>query len=377
MEEIRRLFAEIEDPRHKSYVEHELCNILILVMGAVICGVTELIDMMVYFENTSEFYKEKFGIESIPSKSTISRVLSTINPNIVGAVIIDVMRQHTQQIGDILAVDGKAICGTSEKGKPHSFLQILSVYATESGLTIAQSSIHSEDKTNEIPVVQNLLESLNIEGKTITADAMHCQKETCRLIKAGKGDYVFGIKGNQHNFYEDIKLFLDDPAHYKDMPSFETIETNGGRIEKRTIRVSNEVSWIPNRQKWDGLNSIFSITRTVATAGGTTVDTGYYISSLEANPERLLYVSRSHWMIESMHWSLDVVFNEDNNGFYSNNTQMVLNIFRKLALFAHKAHVAQQPVKNRRSVKKNVFHALLNNDACFQVISLLSNSTDF
>lgn len=374
MEEIKSRFAIIEDSRHKSYVEHQLCDILILVMGAVICGVTELIDMMVYFENTSEFYEKKFGIKSLPSKATISRVLSTVNPDVVGEVIIDVMKNHTQVVGDILAVDGKAICGTSEPGKPHSFLQILSVYATESGLTLAQSSIESDDKTNEIPVVQNLLESLNIQGKTITADAMHCQKETCKIIKDGQGDYVFGIKGNQHNFYDDIKLFLDDPQHHDDMASFETIEKNGGRIEKRFIRASDDVSWIHNGHKWAGLKSIFSVTRTVTTAGVTTVDTGYYISSLEVNPKHLLYVSRAHWMIESMHWSLDVVFNEDNNGFYSNNTQKVLNSFRKLALFAHKAHVASQPENKRRSVKKNVFHALLNHDTCFQVFSLLANS---
>lgn len=152
-----------------------------------------------------------------------------MNPDTVGDVIIDVMKKHTQTIGDILAVDGKAVCGTPETGKPHSFLQVLSVYATESGITSAQSAINSEDKTNEIPVVQSLLGDLNIDGKIITADAMHCQKETCGIIKSGTGDYVFGIQGNQHNFYKDIKLFLDDPANQQYMNSFETLEKNGGR----------------------------------------------------------------------------------------------------------------------------------------------------
>ena len=372
MKEIKGLFAVIEEPRHESYIDYPLCDILILVMGAVICGVTELIEMMVYFENNTEFYKEKFAIEAIPSKSTFSRVLSTINPKIVGDVIVDIMKRHTQIIGDIIAIDGKAVCGTSVPGKPHSALLILNVYATESGITLSQSSIQTEDKTNEIPVVQELLKSLTVEDKTITADAMHCQKETCKIIKDGKGDYVFGIKGNQHNFYKDIKLFLDDDSNHQYMNTFETLEKNGGRIEKRIIRVSEDISWIPNMNKWAGLKSIFSVTRIITTAGVTTDETGYYISSLEANPERLLYVSRSHWMIESMHWSLDVVFNEDNNGFYSNNTQQVMNVFRKLALFAHKKHVALQPVKKRRSVKKNVFHALLNNQACFEVMAFLS-----
>lgn len=142
--------------------------------------------------------------------------------------------------------------------------------------------------------------------------------------------------------------------------------------EKRVIRVSEDICWIPNLEKWSGLKFIFSITRTTTTVGVTSKETGYYISSLEANPKRLLYITCSHWMIESMYWSLDVVFSEDNNGFYSNNTQKIMNVFRKLALFAHKAHVATPPEKKRRSVKKNVFHALLNSDACFEVMALLS-----
>lgn len=372
MKEIKAKFAVIEDPRHEKYIDYPLCDILILVMGAVICGITELGDMMMYFDQKADFYKEKFGIERIPSKSTVSRVLSTVNPDIVGDVIINIVKEHTETIGDILAVDGKAIRGSSTTGRPHSVLQTLSVYATESGITIAQSSISTDDKTNEIPVVQQMLRTLDLKGKTITADAMHCQKETCKIITSNGGHYVLGIKGNQHSFYDDIKLFLDDETHHQNMSSFETLEKNGGRIEKRIIRVSDHVAWINNIDKWSGIKTIFSVTRIITTAGVTTQETGYYISSHQPNPERLLYMTRSHWLVESMHWSLDVVFHEDNNGFYSQNTQLVLNSLRKLALFAHKAHVDTQPVKMRRSVKKNVFHALLDDQTCFDVFSMIA-----
>lgn len=102
---------------------------------------------------------------------------------------------------------------------------------------------------------------------------------------------------------------------------------------------------MPNLNEWKGLKSIFSITRTTTAQGKTTEETGYYITSHKDDAKNLLHISRSHWMIESMHWSLDVVFHEDNNGFYSNNTQKVMNALRKLALFAHKSHVANQPEK--------------------------------
>lgn len=76
----------------------------------------------------------------------------------------------------MIAVDGKAICSTAKPGKPYSALQILSAYVTDSGLVLAQEVIH--EKTNEIPVFQEMLTCLDIEGKTVTTDAMHCQRET-------------------------------------------------------------------------------------------------------------------------------------------------------------------------------------------------------
>ena len=373
MEKIKEMFAIIEDPRHESYVEHELCDILILVMGAVICGVTELGDMMTYFKNNTEFYKEKFKINFIPSKPTISRVLNVINADVVGDIIVKIMCEHTSTIGGILAVDGKAIRGTGKKEKAHSFLQILSVYATESGITLASKAIEYEDKTNEIPVFRDMLDDLNIEGKTITADAMHCQKETCAKIIDKKGNYIFGVKDNQQILHDDIELFFSDSINDSSVTTFEIIERNGGRIEKRICRASDDIDWITNKSEWDGLSSICSITRITTIQGKTTEDTGYYIASLDADAKHLLHVSRSHWKIESMHWALDVIWGEDNNNLQSDNSQKVMNVFRNLAHFAHKKHVALQSPKNRRSVKQNVFHSLLNQDTRLEVMAQLSH----
>jgi len=372
MKEIKEMFTEIEDPRHESYVDYELCDVLVLVMGAVIC-VTEIKDMMTYFENTGDFYKEKFEIKTIPSRSTISRVLDVVDPDAVVKVITHIMCTHAELIGEILAVDGKAIRGTGEKGKANSFLQILSVYATESGVTLTQKPIERKNKTNEIPVFQNMLDDLNIEGKTITADAMHCQKKTCEKIINKDGEYVFGLKGNQSTLREEVEEFFKDPTNYQYTTVFKTVEKNGGRLEHRICRVSNNIAWITGVDEWTGIKSIFSVTRITTAQGKTTEETGYYISSLEADAKHLLYVSRSHWMIESMHWSLDVIWNEDNNNIKSDNSQKVMNSFRKLAHFAHKKHVRLQPEKKRRSVKQNVFHALLNQDTCFEVMMQISH----
>ncbi len=116
----------------------------------------------------------------------------------VGEVILQAMRDKIVSRGNVIAVDGKAIRSTGEKDKPHSALQILSAYLTENGVTLGQESIH--EKTNEIPIFQQMLDYLDVQGKVITADAMHCQRETCRKIIEKKGDYVLGLKNNQPNF---------------------------------------------------------------------------------------------------------------------------------------------------------------------------------
>ena len=369
MEEIREKFLQIEDTRHTGYVEHKLVDVLILIMGSVVSGMTELADMMVYFASKTDFYREHFGIEKYPSKPTLSRILNMIDGDAVGEIISQIMRENAENIGEIIAVDGKAIRSTGKKGKANSFLQIITAYATESGVSLSQAAISHEDKTNEIPVFQSMLDNLNVKGKTIIADAMHCQKDTCaKIIKKG-GDYIFGLKGNQGNLSDDVKLFFEDSINDADTITFQTLEKNGGRMEKRVCRATANIDWLPDLPLWTGLQTIFSVTRTTMAKGKTTEEVGYYISSGACNPESLLAASRSHWKIESMHWMLDVIWSEDTSGILSENGNKTINSFRKLALLAHKRYIST--LIKKPSVKGNVLSALLNDSILLQVITCL------
>jgi len=369
MDEIKRLFSVIEDRRHPGYVKHNLADMLIMIMGGVICGITELADMMVYFESKLPFYREYFGIEKYPSKPTLSRILSMVDGDAVGKVIAEIMRRKAGKLGDIIATDGKAIRSTGQKDQAHSFLQIVTAYVTESGVTLGQEAISHEDKTNEIPVFQSMLGYLDVKGKTITADALHCQKETCRIIKAKAGNYLFGLKGNQSGLYEDIALFFSDTINDADIQTFETIEKSGGRIERRICRASDKIQWLADLPLWEGLQAILSITRITTAKGKTSQETSYYISSLPCDPQNLLFVARAHWLIESMHWSLDVIWHEDSCALLSQNGHKTLNSFRKLALLAHKRHISSLTKKS--SVKSNVLAALLNDNLCLTVMRCL------
>lgn len=367
MEELREKFSVIEDPRHQGYVEHKLEDVLILVLCAVFCGLDSLGNIMIFGENNQEFLRERFGVKKIPSKATLARILSMVDGAKVGEIMIGLMRERFGTAGDVVAVDGKAICSTAKAGSAHSALQILTAYITSSGVVLGQEALH--EKTNEIPTFQQMLDVLDIKGKTITADAMHCQRETCRKIIANGGDYLFGLKENQPSLLEDAKLFLSDAINRDSIESHTTTEKNAGRIEKRICRRITDLSWLYGRTKWPGLRTIFSIERITDARGHHSEETCYYISSLDAPPQRLMEIAREHWKIESLHWLLDVTFSEDNCRFLEENAHKTLNALRKYALFAHKHFLASTGKKT--SLKANMLACLLNHNLLLQILKSL------
>lgn len=140
----------------------------------------------------------------------------------VGEAILDVPHSRFGTVEDVVAVDGKAICGTYKPGEPHSALQILSAYITSSDIILAQESIH--EITNEIPVFQEVLTYMDMKGKTITPDVMRCQRETCRKIIAYEGNYLFVLKENQPSLLEDIRLYFEGQNIPDKWDSYKTVE---------------------------------------------------------------------------------------------------------------------------------------------------------
>jgi predicted transposase YbfD/YdcC len=368
MEGLKERLSIVPDYRHPSYVEHKLCDILIIVMVAVLCGLDQLNDLVVFAHERKEFFAKHFEITAIPSKPTFSRVLNMIKADALVQVIVEIMKERIGEVGRIIAFDGKAIRSTGEKGKPTSALQILSAYLVEGGIVLGQESIH--EKTNEIPVLRDMLEYIDVRGKIVTADAMHCQRETCAKIvdESHGGDYVIGLKENQGTLYNDVALFFNDKINNDSIEAHTTLEMNGGRIERRICRQTNRLNWLAYH-KWPGLRSVFSVRRIVTTGDKVSDETSYYIASVETSSSELLEISRAHWMIESLHWMLDEDFSEDTCRLLSDNGQQVLNVFRKMALSIHRNYMKKQLTK--RSVKSNLLRCLISDRALLDLLHSL------
>ncbi len=368
MERIRERLSLINDYRHPGYIAHKLCDILIIVMVAVLCGLDQLGDLVVFANERAKFFEKYFGIKAIPSKPTLSRVLNMMKADMVAQVIVEIMKEHIGEVGRILAFDGKAIRSTGEKGKPHSALQILTAYLVESGIVLGQEAIH--EKTNEIPVLQNMLDYVDVRGKIVTADAMHCQRDTCKKIIAEDhgGDYVLGLKGNQGTLHEDIGLFFSDSINNDSIETAITNEKNGGRVEKRICRKATNCDWLKEHE-WPGLRSVFEVRRIITAKEKTSDEKSYYIASIEASAAELLEISRAHWNIESLHWMLDQDFSEDECRLVSENAQQTFNAFRKLALAIHRNYMKKQ--SRKRSIKSNLLSCLISEHALVDLLASL------
>jgi len=206
MKEIVQKFTVIEDPRQSGYIKYKLADVLSIIMCAVLCGLDDLESLHVFAESNRSLWEEHLGLTSVPSKSTFARILNVVDTDAVGKVMSEILQKRFGTEGNVVAVDGKAVCSTSKDGQPHSALQILTAYITESGVILGQESIH--EKANEIPVFQQVLDDFSIKGKVVTADVMHCQRETCAKIISKHGDYVLGLKQNQPSLYEDANQGL-------------------------------------------------------------------------------------------------------------------------------------------------------------------------
>ena len=187
-------FGIIEDKRNQDYVKHPLIDVLKLVLISMLCGIDELEQIVEYGKSKIEFLRREFEIKLIPSKSTLTRIFMIIDPKWLGLSIVGILNSLIKEKHGQIMLDGKAIKSTDAIKTIEKMMNVVTAY-TDTGISIYQKTVDS--KSNEIPAVQEIIQMINVEGQIVTADAMHCQKETAEIIVKNGGDYVLQLKANQ------------------------------------------------------------------------------------------------------------------------------------------------------------------------------------
>lgn len=327
------IFSQIEDKRRDLGKQHKLNDILVMSIIAVICGADSYNEMEDYCNAKAEWLTDILGLKNgIPSHDTFNRVLSSIDYEkfedcfiqwVSGIVNLTIDKE-------VISIDGKTVRGAKQNGSK-SPVHLVSAWASKNNLVLGQ--VKTNEKSNEITAIPELIEKLCVENSIITIDAMGCQTAIVDKIIDANADYVIAVKLNQEQLYQDI----EDEFHFgKEILSFQQESIDHGRIETRKCSIIKNFKFIESETKWTEIQSIIkieSIREFKNSDKEAQYATRYYISSLDSTPQDFNHIIRSHWGIENkLHWILDVVFREDQSRKRTKNAANNFAILLKIAL---------------------------------------------
>lgn len=325
-------FAELRDPRSSaSPRRHDLLEILMIALCAVLSGGQSAVDMAVFAEAKQEFLGRFLQLKNgVPSHDTFSRMFRQLDPDQFRACFRKFVARFGETCSGVIAIDGKTLHRSSDPNRARSALHMISAWSCDKRLVLAQ--IAADAKSGESAAVLKLLELLSLSGTIVTTDALNCQRDIARRIVDQEGDYLLALKGNHRALHADVRQLFED-RHYEAPDKHSTVDSDHGRVETRTSFVSTEIEGLQKRHRWPGLAAVGRVIRTRDTATKATRETAYYLLSAALSPERLGQVARSHWGVENrLHWVLNTVMNEDQARNRNDNTAYNLAILRHMAL---------------------------------------------
>lgn len=327
------IFKQIEDNRRDLSKLHDLNDILVMAIIAVICGADTWDNIEEYCQAKEEWLAGFLNLENgIPSHDTFNRVISSIDPQHFERCFIEWVSELIKitDVKEIVNIDGKTIRGAKEHGKK-SPVHMVSAWAHQNNLVLGQVKV--TEKSNEITAIPQLLEVLSLKNSIVTIDAMGCQTAIAGKIIEKEADYVLAVKNNQELLFQNIE---DEFRFSKEIEIDEDIDTGHGRIETRKCSVIKNLQHVENRDKWLGLNTVIKIESTREFKNSDKPKeqaVRYYISSLVVSAKEFQHIIRSHWSIENkLHWTLDVAFAEDQSRKRDENAAQNFSVLLKIAL---------------------------------------------
>lgn len=343
-------FSNIPDPRMTNKCDHKLIDILVIAVCATICRCDDSwVSIEDFAEVRLDWLKKFLELPNgIPSHDTIRRLFLLLDPVEFQNCFYEWANSFREKIsGETIAFDGKTSRGSRDNQLGKKAIHMVSAWANENKLILGQIKV--DEKSNEITAIPKLLDLLDVSGCTVTIDAMGTQKNIVGKIIDNNADYVLGLKENQKNLHDDVKTYIDDQldvgltdnTHQKKM----TTDADHGRIEERVFHLFTNLHWLEQVPDWKGLIGIGVVESKIEKNGKTSFERRYYITSLNCI-EKFAKNVRGHWGIEnSLHWVLDVAFNEDDSTRRKGNSPANSAVLR---------HITLNLLKNEKTKKRSI-----------------------
>ena len=347
-------FAGLTDPRIDRSRLHELLDIVAIAICAVVAGADSWDDIEDFGKVKGEWLKTFLALPNgIPSHDTFRRLFERLDPDEFQRGFlgwIEALHEATER--QVIAIDGKTLRRSFDRAKGQSALHLVHAWSTANHLLLGQVAV--DQKSNEITAIPVLLKMLEITGAIVTIDAMGCQKEIARTIRDRKADYILALKANHERLFEQVVAFWDGACdrlmkgpgirHHRQWNAAH------GRFEARRCWATSNLDWLEGREEWEGLKSVVFIESERFVGDALSVETRYYLSSLPNDAQLLNEAVRSHWGVEnSLHWVLDVTFDEDRSRIKKENAPENFGLLRRLALcLLKKETTSKRSIKGKR-----------------------------
>lgn len=335
--------AELTDLRGTRGLRYALAPLLVLIVLAKLSGEDQPSGIADWIESRAQVLREAFHLcwRRMPHHNTVRRILEQA---VVPQEVDRVFAEHLQSLPGVgqsflIAIDGKTVRGTIDTENPDGD-HLLAAYLPEEGIVLMQ--VATGGKGKEINAAPELLKCLDLRGKVVAGDALHTQRALSIQILNGGGDYLWFVKDNQPTLREDIEdLFTTDDRTVEgghipnDFRTCRMVDKGHGRLESREITVSSQLKGYSD---WPGLEQVFKLDRRRIDikTGRQEQEITYGLTSLsttEASPQRLLYLTRAYWGIESgLHQYRDVTFKEDRTRLTRGNAGRVMASLNNLVI---------------------------------------------
>ena len=352
-------FAELDDPRVERTRRHKLVDILAIAICATICGADSWVHIELFGRSKLAWFQTFLELpHGIPSHDTFGDVFARLDPVQLQNCFISWTQAIAELLpGEVVAIDGKTARRSYDRSGKKAAIHMVSAWATQQSLSLGQ--VKTDEKSNEITAIPRLLEMLDLHGCIVTIDAMGCQREIAQQITQGGGDYVLAVKANQGQLHESIQDLFDgaEALGFDGMPydHIETVDKGHGRVERRECWVITDpdcLDYLDPQGQWPQLKAAIRVVGHRQTHEGGITQPRYYISSLAASAEQLLAAIRSHWSIEnSLHWTLDATFREDQCRVRKDNGPQNINTLRQ---------IGHNLLKNEKTLKVGIQGKRLN-----------------
>ena len=351
---IEEHFADLPDPRRRE-VMYPLVNIVVIALCAVISGADDFVAIARWARIKRAWLAKFLDLSNgIPSHDRFNAIFRAIKPAEFETCLLSwITALHEVTGGQVVAIDGKTLRRSFDKAGSKSAIHMVSAWATANHISLGQVVV--DEKSNEITAIPKLLEILELSGCLVTIDAMGCQKEIAQQIVNQQADYVLAVKDNQPKLHAAIDDFfsehLEDDLQRVSHRRHETHEKGHGRTDDRYYYLAKLPDDFPLAQQWPGLKAIGMAVRvTEHDDGRASDDVRYYITSRYLSGERFAKAVRGHWGIEnSLHWQLDVTFQEDQCRVRKGHADANFSLLRRTSLSLLKNnHTEKVGVKNKR-----------------------------